>query len=536
MIDPREVKTFLNRELDNWGWVKDLTEKELDKELARLGFKVARPGKPLRLHQKACTLLGLALAYFSFWLDMGTGKTRLLLELMRHFILEGELRQVLILCPSEQAVYTWEEQIARWQINIPYVALGNSPSEEKWENLNELGDSGFIIATYPGLVWMLSTKKPKKKRNKVVMKDGKPVMTLTRNDTRVKRFKKFIDAAVLDESTKLGNQDSRQFQCVRAVTKGLLRVYALAGRPFGRDPTLVWSQQWLVDRGESLGDTLGLFRQAFFHEKKAYFGGFDYTFDKRMEDDLAAMMAHRSITYASSECQDLPPLTQIVENIPLAEDAQEYFKKAVDALIAAKGNFVETRNTFLRMRQISSGFLGYKDDETGERAQFTFPENPKLDRLLELIDEVPRDRKFVIFHEFTHSGATIQAALEKELKIKVGWLRGGIKNSAEIQRDFHENPKRRGILVNNRLGSMSLNLQDANYAFVFEAPLDAIDWDQLRKRIHREGQDRHCFLYDMRCRGTVDAGIRRNHIEGDNLFKRVLRDPYHILTELNEAA
>lgn len=529
MIDPREVSAFLNATRDNWGWVKDLTEAQLDGELEALGFRVARPGKPLRKHQKACALIALAMAYFSFWLDMGTGKTRLMLEVLRHFMLEGDLRQVLVLCPSEQAVYTWEEQISRWKINIPYVALGNSPSEEKWDSLAELGDFGFIIATYPGVVWMLSKKKPKKKRGKVVKKNGKVVMELVRSDTLVKRFVKFIDASVLDESTKLGNQGSNQFQCVRAITKLLKRRYALAGRPFGRDPTMLWSQQFLVDRGETLGETLGLYRQAFFHEKKAYFGGFDYTFDKRMEGELATIMAHRSITYASSECQDLPPLTQIIENIKLPEEAELYFKKAVDALIAAKGNFIETQNTFLRMRQISSGFLGYRDDQDGTKAQFVFPENPKLDRLLELIDELSPDEPFVVFYEYTFSGQTIQEALKRELKINTGWLRGGIKNSSEIQQQFDDG-KLRGLVIQNRLGAMSLNLQRSRYIFSYEAPLDAIDWDQLKKRIHREGQDRYCFLYDMRCKGTADDKIRQHHIEGDNLFKSVLRDPYNIVS------
>lgn len=530
MIDPREVQKYLNQERDHWGWAKDLTEEEVDRELARLGFKVARPKRPLRLHQKVCALLGLALRYFSFWLDMGTGKTRLILELMRHFMLEGELRQVLILCPSEQAVYSWEDQLQEWGINIPYVAIGNSPVDEKWESLAELGEYGFIICTYPGLVWMLSKRKPKKSKGKVVKKDGRVVMILERSDTLVKRFTKFIDAVVMDESTKLGNQGSRQFQCVRAVSKMASRRYALAGRPFGRDPTMVWSQQWLVDRGESLGETLGLFQQAFFHEKKGYFGGYEYTFDKRMEEDLARLMAHRSITYASSECQDLPNFVQIVENIKLPEEAQDYYKRAVDQLIASKGNHIQIRNSFLRMRQISSGFLGYKDDETGERAQMEFSANPKRDRLLELIDEMPQDRKFVIFHEFTYSGRRIQEELEDQLKIKVGWLRGGVKDGAEIQRDFKTNPKRRGIIVNNKLGAMVLNLQAANYSFVYEAPLDPIDWDQLKKRTHREGQDRTCFLYDMRCQGTVDKGIRDNHEQGDNLFKKVLRDPYSIIS------
>ena len=46
----------------------------------------------------------------------------------------------------------------------------------------------------------------------------------------------------------------------------------------------------------------------------------------------------------------------------LGEDAETYYRKAKDAIIAAKGNYRETKNAFLRMRQISSGFVGFHDE------------------------------------------------------------------------------------------------------------------------------------------------------------------------------
>jgi SNF2 family DNA or RNA helicase len=302
----------------------------------------------------------------------------------------------------------------------------------------------------------------------------------------------------------------------------------LAGRPLGRDPTLMWSQQYLIDRGESLGETLGMFRAGFFKERRGHFSMYEYTFDEDKRDLLGAFMQHRAITYASSECQKLPKVTRIKEEVKLPDDIAGYYEKAVQALIAAKGNYTQTKNIFLRMRQLSSGFLGMKDDETGERAQIVFPKNPKLDRLLDLIEEIPLDRKFVVFYEYTFSGRTIVKAIEEKLKIKCGWLWSGAKDRRTFQDRFDNDPKLRGAIVNNRLGSMVLNLQAANYGFAYEAAAGVIDYEQARKRIDREGQLLPVFWYDLIVRGTADQTILDNHAEGEELFQAVLRKHYGI--------
>jgi len=521
VIDPRAIKDFLNRPLDSHVWLKKISERKLDAALADQGFKPARADPPLRKHQKVCILLGLAYPQFAFWLDMGTGKTRITLELLRHAWLHEKLNRALILIPSEEGVYSWEKQIRQWQIDIPFIALGNSASEEKWRQLDEF-ENGLILATYPGLSWMLSVKKA------VKGKSGKTKVKMKRSEKLSARIMENLDAIVLDESTKVGNHQSLTYKLCRKISSECHWRYALAGRPFGRDPTMIWSQQFLIDRGETLGETLGLFRAAFFREKKAWFGGFDYIFDKRMEETLSDIMQHRSISYSSDECQTLPKVTRIVEKVRLPEDVEVYYQKAVDQIIAARGNRAIIKNAFLRMRQLSSGFLGFKDDETGERAQLVFPRNYKLDRMLELIEAIPLDRKFVIFHEFTHSGRMICDALTK-MKIRHGWLWGGQKESRKVQEQFDNDDRTRGLVVNHKLGAMVLNLQVANYELVYESPLSSIDRDQMDKRLFREGQVRPGFIIDMVVRDTVDQGILDNHAEGGNLYDALLRNPQAIV-------
>src|SRR5580692_11249490 len=190
MIHPDALKDFLSWQRDSHAWVKKVSERELDQQLRELDFSPARADMPLRKHQKACALLGIAYPRFGFWLDMGTGKTRLILELLRYFIAAGKIKRALILLPSEDGVYSWERQIKQWQIDIPYVALGNMPTADKWREIEEL-ESGLIIMGYPGLQWLVSKKKADKK--------GKP--RLNWDDKLCKKLAALIDAYVADEST-----------------------------------------------------------------------------------------------------------------------------------------------------------------------------------------------------------------------------------------------------------------------------------------------------------------------------------------------
>jgi SNF2 family DNA or RNA helicase len=57
---------------------------------------------------------------------------------------------------------------------------------------------------------------------------------------------------------------------------------------------------------------------------------------------------------------------------------------------------------------------------------------------------------------------------------------------------------------------MGLNLQVANKISYFSPPLSSELFEQSKKRIHRIGQNRPCFYYQLVCSGSVEAQIYRN--------------------------
>jgi len=183
------------------------------------------------------------------------------------------------------------------------------------------------------------------------------------------------------------------------------------------------------------------------------------------------------------------------------------------------------------MRQISSGFVGFKNDESGEKAEVAFDENPKLERLLELLEELPEGHKAVVFYDFTFSGRTIVEQITAKLKRKPIWLWSGTKDSAKALNRFFTDESCTEAVINNRVGAYSLDgLQDvANYSFFYESPVPVIDREQAERRLIREGQKRTVFQYDLLLRNSVDARIRTFHKEGQDLFDALLRNPARTL-------
>ena len=294
---------------------------------------------------------------------------------------------------------------------------------------------------------------------------------------------------------------------------------------------MLWSQLNLVDGGESLGDTLGLFRAAFFTEKRNYWGGYDYEFKRSTKRELNRILQHRSITYRWDECIELPPLVAEIEEVSLPDEASSYYAQFVRQIKRSRASMQERQNAFIRMRQVSSGFVGFTDDETGERAEIAFDINPKLDRLLELIAQVPPKSKWIVFHEFTYSGRLITNAL-KDLGVRHEWLWGGAKDARGIEDRFVNDERVRGIVLNHKMGAFSLDyLSRANYLFFFESPVPVIAREQAERRPRRLGQKRTVFQFDLCCRGTVDSRILSFHREGLDLGKAILRDPDSVLGE-----
>ena len=499
-VSKRAIAAYLDREFDDWRWMKSLSHRQLDEELARLRPRPVFKTEPW-LHQKVSFLLGATMPRFLFLLVMGAGKTKIMADLMTHYLRSGRMERALVTVPRKLNTDSWEDDLAVhsdlecWPVSVANI-------EGKRELLlNPKGD--VTVIDYPSLHLALSRKVPGKKGN-----------VLEWHPRWVKYARQLYDFIGIDEVHKLASHDTLWFQIMRQLTQEAEHVYGTTGTLFGKHVDNLWAPYYLVDGGETFGETLGIMRAAMFEQEKMPKRG--WKFIKRNTHQLQRMIGHRSISYTEDEAGlDLPRMVPRVSVCHMAEEQREHYMNAIQGIIDAGGNKFQIDAQWLRLRQIIAGYLAW-EDEYGKHV-LPFKHNPKLDDMERLLDEMD-DSKVIVCHDYVQTGELICKRL-KSLHIGHEWIYGGTKDQSAAKARFERDPDCRVLVMNSETGGTGNDgLQRvARYMLFYEAPTPPITRAQTEKRIHRPGQRHRTFAYDLvmahsldktileRCKAGIDA-------------------------------
>lgn len=502
------VNEFLDRELDDFRWMKKLVAAEIERELRQLRTKPQFKTSPW-LHQLVCFFVGLYHPRFLFLLDMGLGKTKILLDLLTQTQREKRLVHGLVTVPRVTNMSSWRDDVLKHSDLEPNPCNISDIEGKRERLLNPTGD--LTIIDYMGLHLALSKKVKSKKGAK-----------LDWHEPWVRQAQKLYNWVGIDESHMLSGNDTLWFRIMNQLTKSADHVYASTGTLFGKNVEDLWSQFYLVDGGETFGPNMGIFREALFTADSNGYGTV-WTFNKRRQSDLNRMLQHRSIRYDEREVPelDLPALTVLpMVKVDMEDEQRQHYLKAVEGLINAAGSPTELEAPWIRMRQITSGYLAWKDAAGGHVVRFKH--NPKLEALERLVLE-RGEGKMIICHEYTETGTLISERLD-QLKVKHLWLYGGAKDKGTIRDRFMQDPSLGVLLMNAASGGTGNDgLQEvARYMVFYESPPSPTTRHQTVKRIHRPGQKRRTFVYDLVCTGTVDKGILDDIAAGRSLYEDVV--------------
>jgi SNF2 family DNA or RNA helicase len=512
------ISDYLTKPIDNWDWVKDLTDEEiqfrLDKYFKDFKFKY----KPYK-HQAASLIAGISNSNFLYFLDMGTGKSAIASWLIEYRKQLSKInKKCLILVPNVSLIGNWQRELTK-QSNMSFIGLyGNE--KEKLERLKNNTD--ICILNYQGLPTIVADRVGDGRKKKNVI-----------NDKKLINFISNFDAVIYDEihSSGLSNRSTLTFKICANISRACKFRYGLTGTPFGRNPANLWSQFYLIDFGETLGKSVTFFRNVFFSITKNYWGGIDYTLKSSMEQVLHDKIKNKSLRYSEEEANTLPEKIFITKTVEFPKESQIYYddaKKNMVAEVRAISNstgkeYSILKNTFVNLRMLTSGYIRYKDedDENSERIDIPFKENPKLDMLEELLLEMPDSSKAVIFFEYTASGKLIRERLKK-LKIKHSYLAGSTKDKDGACKKFINDDKCKILVTNSKSGGVGLDLQVANYVIFFESPVSPIIRKQAEKRCHRTGQSKRVFFYDIIMENSIDEKIIQYIEQGKKLFSKII--------------
>ena len=520
-ISKTAIEEFRTRELDDLSPIKKISSRQAWADIKDLGLKDYIVTKPFK-HQKICTLLTAHNPSLMLFLHMGSGKTKIGLDTIRIHKEEHGARKALVLVPNLVNIDNWVEETAVHQPSLRTVPLIGS-SAQRWTQRATEGD--IYVINYTGLGAMCSelvTVRGRKSRKRKLQRK------------LMDKFLKEIDTVIYDESTDFKNSNSLNFQVCSYVSSKAQFRYGLTGTPFGRDPEDLWAQFYVIDFGETLGPNLTIFREAYFNKKlirmgKRYFN--EWSVSAKGKKLLSRAIKHHSIRFSESECQDLPKAVYSKLRVALPMEAETYYKEMKKQINNSGGDYKEVESAFLRMRQISSGFVGFRNEDN-ERVEICFKQNPKMDALEQLVNQIIRegDEKIIIFNEYIFSGLLIRQMLERN-KINCERIYSGTKDKIGVIRKFKKDTRTRVLVGNSSSMDKGLNLQVAKYCIFYESPVSPIVRAQCEARIrrgkpktggHKSRRKDHVYYYDLVTKGTVDEQILAMLQEGKDLFKQII--------------
>jgi SNF2 family DNA or RNA helicase len=437
-------------------------------------------------HQRLAASLLLANPAFALFMEMGTGKTKVVIDVVGHLATSWadwhvNRKKTLVVCPLS-VVENWKVEAAKHQPTLGALPLKGSIAQKKKQLLQALADPDGpeIIVTNYESVWRMEDELGKIN----------------------------LGALVLDESTKIKTRTSQQAKAIVRLGKKAERRYILTGTPMPNGPMELFNQIKFLDPT--------IFGTSFlsFRDRYAVMGGFkNYQIVgwKNMPE-LSAKLAGISYRVRKSECLDLPDKLYKEYRLDMTdEQALAYDKMATELVTEIEGTEVSVSVVLAKLaklRQITSGFAYGPGGKP-----LAFKTNPKLTQLNEILEPVFREgHKVVIWTTFQHEMNLIMELIQKKWPdFHIARFDGSVPQEirAEQIKAFQEDSRMRVFLGQQRTGGLGITLTAGDYCIYFSNDFSPEYRLQTEDRLHRIGQKNNVTYVDLIMRNTIDVTIQR---------------------------
>jgi superfamily II DNA or RNA helicase len=202
---------------------------------------------------------------------------------------------------------------------------------------------------------------------------------------------------------------------------------------------------------------------------------------------------------------------------------------ALRYLLSAAGSTMSTAAAAIA-RYIEKNRAGNDWRKLQERYASIVPTS-KEHSLMELLRRNPEEKKMV----FVHHRETLRrvAHLVEQDGMACAQFEGGMtgpEKDAAVERFRDDVP----LLICTESGGEGRNLQFCNTLINFDLPWNPMTIEQRIGRIHRIGQSRDVFIFNLAVRGTLEEQVLRILDEKINMFELVVGEIGEILGEMDE--
>jgi len=428
---------------------------------------------------------------FAYFMEMGTGKTKVLIDNVAMLYDKGKIDSALIIAPKG-VVKTWYEQelpthlpdhienvSVLWQPNI------TKTQQEKLDSLFEIDSALHILVMN---VEALSTEKG------------------------VKFATKFINShktlMAIDESTTIKTPTARRTKNIIKIGLNAKYKRIMTGSPITKNPLDLYTQcefldPWLLDFSSYYA-----FRNRYAEMKTMHIHGRSIQVVDKFQNlgELSDTVKQFSYRVLKEDCLDLPPKVFIKRHVTLTADQQRIYKQMKDQALAVLNGKVTTTMTVLtqlmRLHQITCGYVA-ADDGTTQHV-----ESNRLNELMSILEDT--EGKVIIWANYQLSVSDIMKALTKKYGANSFVHYYGLTPQEDRQdniRKFQNDPKCRFIIGTPQTGGYGITLTQANTVIYYSNGYDLEKRLQSEDRAHRIGQKKTVTYIDLIAEDTIDEKI-----------------------------
>ena len=447
---------------------------------------------------------------YALFMEMGTGKSKVLVDNIAMLYDRGAIKGALIVAPK--GVYKNWDQI-EFPVHLPdhvehtKVLWEPTITKKKQAELDTLFDDKGDLKILIMNVEAFSTTKG---------------LDFARSFLNI-----FVGRALIgiDESTTIKNPTAKR-------TKNILKLADLAkyrriltGSPVTKSPLDLFSQCEFLDPYHLGHASYYSFRARYANMVKRNFGGrqVQLVVSYRRLDELADILDKFSYRVLKEDCLDLPEKVftkRLVELTPEQDKAYKQMKQMALAMLD-NGEVMTTVNVMtqlMRLHQITCGHFKADDGTT------TALKNNRIDALMQLLEET--EGKVIIWANYREDIKNIVAELKKAYgEASTVEYHGGV--DATLRQDniaqFQEkNSPTRYFVGNAQPGGYGITLTSANTVVYYSNSYDLEKRLQSEDRAHRIGQTGSVTYVDLIAENTVDDKIVKSLRSKINIANEIM--------------
>ena len=428
---------------------------------------------------------------YAYFMEMGTGKTKVLIDNMSMLYDKGKIDGALIIAPKG-VIGTWynqeipthlpdhiETKAVMWQANI---------TKKQKESLDELLKSDSKLHILIMNVEALSTSKG--------------------TDFAASFLRTHNTIMGVDESTTIKNAAAKRTKNILSLSKLAKYRRIMTGSPITKNPLDLYSQceflsPWLLDFASYYA-----FRNRYAEMKTIHAKGRSIqvvNFFKNI-GELSDKLKGFSYRVLKEDCLDLPDKIYVKRSVALTEEQSKLYQQmktmALAILNGKQTTTVTVLTQLMRLHQITCGHFTADDGST---------QNIKSNRISELMNVLEEvEGKAIIWANYQKDMFEIKKAIEKEYGegsvVDYYGLTPQEDRQPNIKR-FQENPDCRFFVGTPQTGGYGITLTQANTVVYYSNGYDLEKRLQSEDRAHRIGQKKSVTYVDLISEKTVDEKI-----------------------------